>query len=171
MQERIPNIYSFKVKKINGDDQPLSAFRNKVLLVVNTASECGFTPQLKELQQLKEEINHPDFEILGFPTNDFGKQEPLNGLDIATFCEINHGVKFPVFDKIMVRGEFIHPLYQFLSDKKQNSKLNSKPRWNFHKYIINRKGELVDFYFPFTKPLSSKIKKKIQLLLNENANK
>ncbi|MCX3266848.1 glutathione peroxidase [Pedobacter agri] len=171
MQERIPNIYSFKVKKINGDDQPLSAFRNKVLLVVNTASECGFTPQLKELQQLREEINHPDFEILGFPTNDFGKQEPLNGLDIATFCEINHGVKFPVFDKIMVRGEFIHPLYQFLSDKKQNSKLNSKPRWNFHKYIINRKGELVDFYFPFTKPLSSKIKKKIHQLLNENANK
>jgi len=171
MQERIPNIYSFKVKKINGDDQPLSAFRNKVLLVVNTASECGFTPQLKELQQLREEINHPEFEILGFPTNDFGKQEPLNGLDIATFCEINHGVKFPVFDKIMVRGEFIHPLYQFLSDKKQNSKLNSKPRWNFHKYIINRKGELVDFYFPFTKPLSSKIKKKIQQLLNENANK
>jgi len=171
MQDRIPNIYSFKVKKINGDEQPLSAFRNKVLLVVNTASECGFTPQLKELQQLKDEINNPDFEILGFPTNDFGKQEPLNGSDIATFCEINHGVKFPVFDKIMVRGEFTHPLYQFLSDKKQNSKLNSKPRWNFHKYMINRKGELVDFYYPFTKPLSSKIKKKIQQLLNENANK
>lgn len=169
MQESIPNIYPFKVKKINGEEQPLSAYRNKVVLIVNTASECGFTPQLKELQQLKDEINNPDFEILGFPTNDFGKQEPLNGSDIASFCEINHGVKFPVFDKIMVRGAQAHPLYQFLSDKKQNSKLSSKPRWNFHKYIVNRNGELVDYFLPFTKPLSSKIKKKIQQLLNQNA--
>lgn len=169
MQESIPNIYPFKVKKINGEEQPLSAYRNKVVLIVNTASECGFTPQLKELQQLKDEINNPDFEILGFPTNDFGKQEPLNGSDIASFCEVNHGVKFPVFDKIMVRGVHAHPLYQFLSDKKQNSKLSSKPRWNFHKYIVNRNGEVVDFFMPFTKPLSSKIKKKIQQLLNQNA--
>jgi len=169
MQERIPNIYSFKVKKINGEEQPLSAYRNKVILIVNTASECGFTPQLKELQQLKDEINSPDFEILGFPTNDFGKQEPLNGADISSFCEVNHGVKFPVFDKIMVRGAHAHPLYQFLSEKKQNTKLSSKPRWNFHKYIVNRNGELEDYFLPFTKPLSSKIKKKIQLLLNQNA--
>lgn len=167
MQESIPNIYSFKVKKINGEDQPLSAYRNKVILIVNTASECGFTPQLKELQQLKDEINHPDFEILGFPTNDFGKQEPLNGTDIARFCEVKHGVEFPVFDKIMVRGQYAHPLYQFLIDKKQNTRLSSKPRWNFHKYLVNRKGELVDYYLPFTKPLSSKIKRKIQQLLNE----
>ena len=169
MQERIPNIYSFKVKKINGEEQPLSAYRNKVVLIVNTASACGFTPQLKELQQLKDEINSPDFEILGFPTKDFGKQEPLNGSDIASFCEINHGVKFPVFDKIMVRGAHAHPLYQFLSDKKQNSKLSSKPRWNFHKYLLNKNGELEDYFLPFTKPLSSKIKKKIQQLLNQNA--
>jgi len=169
MQESVPNIYPFKVKKINGDEQPLSAYRNKVVLIVNTASECGFTPQLKELQQLKDEINHPDFEILGFPTNDFGKQEPLSGSDISAFCEINHGVKFPVFDKIMVRGAQVHPLYQFLSDKKQNGKLNSKPRWNFHKYLINQHGELVDFFFPFTKPLSSKIKKSIQRLLHQNS--
>jgi glutathione peroxidase len=169
MQERIPNIYSFKVKKINGEEQPLSAYRNKVILIVNTASECGFTPQLKELQQLKDEINSPDFEILGFPTNDFGKQEPLNGAEISSFCEVKHGVKFPVFDKIMVRGAHAHPLYQFLSDKKQNSKLSSKPRWNFHKYIVNKNGELEDYFLPFTKPLSSKIKKKIQQLLNQNA--
>jgi len=166
MQESVPNIYPFKVRKINGEEQPLSAFKNKVILIVNTASECGFTPQLKELQQLKDEINNSDFEILGFPTNDFGKQEPLNGSDISAFCEINHGVKFPVFDKIMVRGAQVHPLYQFLSDKKQNGKLSSKPRWNFHKYLINKNGELVDFFFPFTKPLSSKIKKKVQRLLD-----
>ncbi|QPH39626.1 glutathione peroxidase [Pedobacter endophyticus] len=168
MQESIPNIYSFKVKKINGEDQPLSAYRNKVLLIVNTASECGFTPQLKELQLLRDEIDNPDFEILGFPSNDFGKQEPLNGAEIASFCEVNHGATFPVFDKIMVRGEHAHPLYQFLGDKKQNASLSSKPRWNFHKYLINKKGELVDYYLPFTKPLSSKIKKKIQRLLTED---
>jgi len=169
MQDRIPNIYSFKVKKVNGEEQPLSAYQNKVVLIVNTASECGLTPQLKELQQLKDEINNPDFEILGFPSNDFGKQEPLNGADIASFCEINHGVKFPVFDKIVVRGENAHPLYQFLSDKKQNARLSSKPRWNFHKYIANRNGELEDYFFPFTKPLNPKIKKKIQQLLSQNA--
>ncbi len=169
MQERTPNIYSFKVKKVNGEEQPLSAFQNKVVLIVNTASECGLTPQLKELQQLKDEINSPDFEILGFPANDFGKQEPLEGTDIASFCEINHGVKFPVFDKIIVRGENAHPLYQFLSDKKQNAKLSSKPRWNFHKYLVNKNGELEDYFLPFTKPLNSKIKKKIQQLLNQNA--
>ncbi|WP_443946334.1 glutathione peroxidase [Pedobacter sp. AW1-32] len=169
MQETIPNIYPFKVKKVNGEEQPLSAYRNKVLLIVNTASECGFTPQLKELQQLKEEINHPDFEILGFPSNDFGKQEPLEGSDIQQFCEINYGVEFPVFGKIMVRGAHTHPLYQFLSEKKQNGKLNSKPKWNFHKYLLNRKGELQDFFYPFTKPLNSRIKKNIQRLLNEHA--
>ena len=86
MQESAPNIYSFKVKKINGKEQPLSAYRNKVVLIVNTASECGFTPQLKELQQLKDEINDTDFEILGFPSNDYGKQEPLDGADIPDFC-------------------------------------------------------------------------------------
>ncbi len=168
MSENTPNIYSLQVKKVSGEDHPLSIYRNKVLLIVNTASECGFTPQLKELQQLKDEINNPDFEILAFPTNDFGKQEPLNGADIVNFCESKHGVKFPVFDKIMVRGTYAHPLYQFLSDKKQNGRLTSTPRWNFHKYLINRKGEVQDYFFPFTKPLSSKIKKKIQRLLEDH---
>ncbi len=171
MKENIPNIYSFKVKKINGEYQPLSAYRNKVLLIVNTASECGFTPQLKELQQLKDEIGADHFEILGFPTNDFGKQEPLNGTEISSFCEINHGVQFPVFDKIRVRGAHAHPLYQFLGDKNQNLVLSSLPRWNFHKYLINRKGEVVDYFFPFTKPLSSKIKKKIHRLLIDDLKK
>ncbi|MEH3114725.1 glutathione peroxidase [Pedobacter terrae] len=169
MQDSIPNIYSFKVKKVSGEEQPLSVYQNKVVLIVNTASGCGLTPQLTELQQLKDEINHPDFEILGFPSNDFGKQEPLEGSDITSFCEINHGVKFPVFDKIIVRGENAHPLYQFLSNKKQNAKLSSKPRWNFHKYLVNKNGELEDYFLPITKPLNSKIKKKIQQLLNQNA--
>lgn len=168
MQQAIPNIYNFKVKKVNGYEVSLSAYQDKVLLIVNTASGCGLTPQLSDLQQLKEEINHPDFEILGFPTNDFGKQEPLNGADITSFCEINHGVKFPVFDKIVVRGGETHPLYQFLGSKSLNGKLNSKPRWNFHKYILNKKGEVVDFYYPFTKPLQQKVKHKIHELLSQN---
>lgn len=171
MKENLPNIYSFKVKKVNGEDQPLSTYRNKVLLIVNTASDCGFTPQLKELQQLREEFGDDGFEILGFPSNDFGKQEPLEGNEIKDFCETNHGVKFPIFDKIRIRGEHAHPLYQFLSDKKQNKVLTSHARWNFHKYLVNHKGEVVDYFFSFTKPLSSKVKKQIQRLLNENTKK
>jgi glutathione peroxidase len=166
MTEMNKNIYQFKVKLTNGSNQNLSDYKGKVLLIVNTASVCGFTPQYKELQQLKEEINHPNFEVLAFPSNDFGRQEPLEGLEIANFCEVNYGVKFPVFDKIMVRGEHAHPLYKFLADKKLNGHLTSVPRWNFHKYLINRDGEIVDYFFPFTKPLSSKIKKQAQRLLS-----
>jgi glutathione peroxidase len=169
MAEKLPNIYSFRVKKINGDEVSLSAYKNKVLLIVNTASECGFAPQLKELQQLKDEINSDKFEILGFPTNDFGKQEPLNGSEISSFCELNYGVKFPIFDKIIIRGTHAHPLYKFLRDKKLNGVVTSTPRWNFHKYIINQHGEMVDYFFPITKPLSSRIKKRIQRMLNNES--
>ncbi|TDG36596.1 redoxin domain-containing protein [Pedobacter changchengzhani] len=171
MNQNLPNIYSFQVKKVNGEDQPLSAYRNKVLLIVNIASGCGFAPQLKELQQLRDEFGDDGFEILGFPSNDFGKQEPLEGAEINSFCEINHGVQFPVFDKIRVRGAYAHPLYQFLSDKKQNHVLTSHPRWNFHKFLVNQDGAVEDYFFSFTKPLSSKIKKKIQRLLNSNSKK
>lgn len=167
----LPNIYSFKVKHVDGQEQLLSAYRNKVLLIVNTASECGFTCQFKDLQQLKKEINDDDFEILAFPSNDFGKQEPLNGIEILQFCELNYGVSFPVFEKIFVRGADAHPLYQFLINKKHNSKFDVKPRWNFHKYLINRQGELEDFFYPFTTPLNGKLKKKITRLLAKNTDK
>lgn len=157
-------IYPFEVLKISGDEVSLSAYKNKVLMIVNTASECGFTPQLKDLAALKTEFAGQDFEILAFPSNDFGGQEPLEGDAIATFCE-KYGSNFPVFDKMHVRGAQTHPLYAFFADKKQNGKLNSVPRWNFHKFLINRKGEVVDFYYPFTNPTSSKIRKKIRKLL------
>ncbi|MGY3054091.1 glutathione peroxidase [Pedobacter sp. UYEF25] len=171
MNQTLPNIYSFKVKLIDGQEKPLSAYRDKVLLIVNTASECGFTCQFKDLQQLKKEINNDDFEILAFPSNDFGKQEPLDGIEILNFCERNYGVSFPVFEKIFVRGAHAHPLYQFLISKKQNNKFNVKPRWNFHKYLINRKGELEDFFYPFTTPQNGKLKKKIIRLLAKNTDK
>lgn len=162
-----PTIYPFKAKLLNGKEKTLLDYKGKVLLVVNTASGCGFTPQLKELQELREEFLSAGFEVLGFPSNDFGRQEPLEGDAINQFCEVNFGVQFPIFEKIMVRGNGVHPLYKFLSDKKLNGHLSSTPRWNFHKYLINREGEVVDYFYPFTKPSSSKIKKKIQRLLDD----
>jgi glutathione peroxidase len=158
------SIYQFNVQKISGQDINLADYKNKVLLIVNTASECSFTPQLKDLVALKNEFSGQDFEILSFPSNDFGGQEPLEGDAIATFCE-NYGAYFPIFDKIIVRGPYANPLYKFFADKKQNGKLSSVPRWNFHKFLINREGEVTDFYYPFTNPTSSKIKKKINKLL------
>ncbi len=158
------SIYRFIVQKLNGDEISLSAYANKVLLIVNTASQCSFTPQFKDLVALKNEFAGDDFEILAFPSNDFGGQEPLEGNAITQFCE-TFGTNFPVFDKIRVRGPYADALYQFLADKKQNNVLSSVPRWNFHKFLINRSGIVTDFFYPFTKPTSSKIKKKIARLL------
>ncbi|TKC56580.1 glutathione peroxidase [Pedobacter hiemivivus] len=159
MSDQSKSVHQFKVKLINGTEKKLSDYKNKVLLIVNIASGCGFAPQLKELQELRDELGTERFEILGLPSNDFGRQEPLEGTAISTFCEVNFGVQFPVFEKIMVRGEYAHPLFKFLTQ-------TSTPRWNFHKYLINKDGEVVDYFFPFTKPLSSKVKKKIQRLIN-----
>ena len=163
------SIYQFKVQKLNGEEVSLSDYNNKILLIVNTASQCGFTPQIKELADLKSEFNGKDFDVLAFPSNDFGGQEPLNGSEIAEFCEIQK-VNYPVFDKIRVRGPFAHPLYKFFADKKENGKLSSVPRWNFHKFLINRSGSVVDFFYPFTKPASSKIRKQIARLLSSAGN-
>jgi glutathione peroxidase len=164
MSDNSKSVHQFKVKLINGTEKKLSDYKNKNLLIVNIASGCGFAPQLKELQQLREELKSEDFEVLAFPSNDFGRQEPLEGEAIHSFCELNYGVQFPIFEKIMVRGEQAHPLFKFLGDKKLNGKLTSTPRLNFHKYLVKKKGEVVDYFFPFTKPLSTKVKKKIQRL-------
>ncbi|MBB5395556.1 glutathione peroxidase [Mucilaginibacter sp. AK015] len=158
------NIYSFTVEKLDGEPITLADFSNKVLLIVNTASQCGFTPQLQDLANLKTEFAGEDFEILAFPSNDFGGQEPLEGQEISAFCA-NYGNNFPIFEKIRVRGPYAHPLFKFLADKKENGNINSKPRWNFHKYLIDRNGHVVDFFYPFTKPTTSKVRKRIQRLL------
>jgi glutathione peroxidase len=159
------SIYQFNVKKLNGEEINLSDYKNKVLLIVNTASQCGFTPQLKELADLKTEFAEKNFEILAFPSNDFGGQEPLDGAELAAFCEVQH-VNYPVFEKIRVRGPYADPLYKFFADKKLNGKLNSVPRWNFHKFLVNKSGIVTDFFYPFTKPASSKIRKSINRLLS-----
>jgi glutathione peroxidase len=158
------NIYRFNVQTLDGEEINLSEYQDKVLLIVNTASQCGFTPQLKDLTDLKNEFKDQNFEILAFPSNDFGGQEPLEGKELADFCE-SSGANYPVFEKIRVRGPYAHPLYQFFADKKQNGKLRSVPRWNFHKFLINKAGIVTDFFYPFTKPTSSKIRKKVARLL------
>ena len=158
------NIYQFKVQKINGEEVNLSDYKDKVLLIVNTASQCGFAPQIADLVELKKHFQGQDFEILGFPSNDFGGQEPLNGEELLGYCEVQH-INFPVFDKIRVRGPYAHLLYKYFADKKENGKFNSTPRWNFHKFLINKSGVVTDFFFPFTKPTTSRIKKQITRLL------
>lgn len=158
------SIYQFNVQKLDGEEINLSDYKDKVLLIVNTASQCGFTPQTKELNAIKDEFGAKGFEILAFPSNDFGGQEPLEDNELASFCEIQR-INYPVFDKIRVRGPYAHPLYKFLADKKENGKLSSVPRWNFHKFLIDRSGLVTDFFYPFTKPSSSKIRKRIGRLL------
>ncbi len=160
------SIYRFSVQKLNGEEVNLSDYRNKVLLIVNTASQCGFTPQLKELEALRHEFEGQDFEILAFPSNDFGGQEPLDGISIGKFCKINFGAHFPVFGKMQVKGQDAHPLFKFLSSKKENGRVQSAPKWNFHKYLVDRSGHVQDFFYPFTKPTSAKIRRKISDLLS-----
>ncbi|MFC5282005.1 glutathione peroxidase [Pedobacter alpinus] len=162
------NIYQFKVENNKGETISLENYKGKVLLIVNTASECGFTPQLQQLEQLRKDFGAENFEILAFPSNDFGQQEPLEDEAIGKFCAINYHTHFSIFKKIRVRGEFADPLFKFLAEKKLNGNLNSAPRWNFHKYLINSNGEVVDFFYSFTKPNSARIKKKIQKLIISN---
>lgn len=165
MIEQPQSIHQFKVNLLNGTNVNLDTYKGKVLLIVNIASACGFVAQLQELQELRETYKDRNFEVLAFPSNDFGRQEPLEGEEISNFCQANYGVSFPIFEKMMIRGAHAHPLFKFLADKKLNGSLTSTPRWNFHKYLINQNGELVDYFFPFTKPLASKVKKKILRLL------
>jgi len=159
------SIHNFSVNDIEGNPIPLSNYDGKVLLIVNTASKCGFTPQLEDMEKLYKEFKEEDFEILAFPSNDFKGQEPLNGKEIQEFCVLNYQASYPIFDKIHVVGSKADPLFQFLSDKKQNGKVNSKPKWNFHKYLVDKNGNVVDYYYSLTKPNSNKIKKAIKKLL------
>ena len=160
------NIYKFKVDTLKGEEVSLKNYEGKVLMIVNTASECGFTPQLENLEQLRKDFEGEKFEILAFPSNDFGQQEPLDGDALSKFCVINYHTHFTIFKKMRVRGAYASPLYKFLSDKKLNGRVNASPRWNFHKYLINSKGEVIDYFYPFTKPNSAKVKKAIQKLLS-----
>lgn len=158
-------IYQFEMKDLSGNLVSMSDYKGFVLLIVNTASKCGFTPQLKGLEELHQKYKDQKFAVLGFPSNNFGKQEPLDGAAIGDFCQKNYGVSFPVFEKSDVRGKDANELYQFLSDKSANGKVGASPKWNFFKYLIDREGKVVDSYGSITKPMSNKLSKKIEGLL------
>ncbi|AYA35793.1 glutathione peroxidase [Hymenobacter oligotrophus] len=149
-------VYDFTVTDINGKPVQLSQYKGKKLLIVNTASECGYTPQYKELEELYKK--HSDrVTVLGFPANNFGGQEPGSNEQIAAFCEKNYGVTFPLFGKVSVKGDDTAPLYQFLSDKSKNGYTDEKPTWNFCKYLINEQGQVVGFYPSKVKPMSEEL--------------
>lgn len=158
------SVYDFAVDTINGETKSLRDYEGKVLLIVNTASKCGFTPQYEGLQALYEKYQGKGFEVLGFPCNQFGGQEPGSNEEIAKFCSVNYQVTFPMFTKIDVNGSNAHPLYQYLKSE-QKGVLGSEPiKWNFTKFLIDRSGRVVERFAPSTEPdkLSGTIEKLLQ---------
>jgi glutathione peroxidase len=147
------SIYNFNVKTIDGKEESLSDYKGKVLLIVNVASNCGFTPQYKGLQELYSKYKDKGFEILGFPCNQFGHQEPGTNEEIKNFCSTNYGVTFPIFDKIEVNGDSASPLYKYLKSAKPGF-LNENIKWNFTKFLIDRQGNVVDRFASQTTPES-----------------
>ena len=145
-------IYQFEVEDITGKAFPLSNLQGKKVMIVNTASKCGLTPQYKELEALYQQYKDKDFVIIGFPANNFLKQEPGTNEEIATFCQVNYGVSFPMMSKISVNGKDMHPLYQFLTQKSKNGVMDSKVSWNFQKYLIGKDGHLEKVIDPKTLP-------------------
>jgi glutathione peroxidase len=185
-RSKMMSIYDFKVKSIDGDDVSFKDYEGKVLIIVNTASKCGFTPQYEDLQKLYEKYNDKGLEILGFPSNQFKEQEPGDSKEIKNFCQINYGVTFPLFEKIDVRGETAHPLFQYLtqrapfkaldenhpigkilikmlSESSQDYFGDDSIKWNFTKFLIDRSGNVVGRFEPTTSP--SKMEADIEKLL------
>jgi glutathione peroxidase len=150
-------FYDFTVKDINGKDYPLSQLKGKKVLVVNTASKCGHTPQYEGLQELYEKYGADDFMIIGFPANNFLKQEQGSNEEIASFCSINYGVTFPMMSKISVKGDDQHSLYKWLTSESDNGLEDSKVSWNFQKYMIDEDGQLVGHFSPKTKPANEEL--------------
>ena len=145
------SFYDYSAKLNNGKTRKLEDYRGKVLLVVNTASQCGFTPQYKGLQELYARYKKQGFEVLGFPCDQFGHQEPGGDDEIRSFCELNYGVDFPLFSKIEVNGQNAHPIYKFLKSEK-GGLLGDSIKWNFTKFLIDKQGNVVDRYAPMTLP-------------------
>lgn len=151
------SFYDFTVKDITGNDFAFSQLKGKKVMIVNTASKCGLTPQYEDLEKLYSEYNHKNFVIIGFPANNFMRQEPGTNEEIAEFCEKNYGVSFPMMSKISVKGDDMHPLYQWLTSKEKNGVLDSDVKWNFQKYLIDEEGNLTEVISPKTKPYDEEI--------------
>ena len=157
------NFYAITCQRITGEKQALSTYQNKVLLIVNTASKCGFTPQFQGLEMLYRQYQAQGFEVLGFPCNQFGSQDPGSNEDIQHFCEVNYGVSFPMFAKIEVNGPETHPLYQYLKNQAPGLMGSEAIKWNFTKFLVDQSGKVQDRFAPTTKP--EEIETAIQVLL------
>lgn len=157
-------FYQFKAKSIQGKETGMDSYKGKVILVVNTASKCGFTPQYAGLEVLYQKYKEKDFVIVGFPCNQFGKQEPGNEKEIMDGCLVNYGVTFPMFSKVDVNGTDTHPIFVYLK-KKLGGWFGSRIKWNFTKFLIDSKGNPVKRFSPATVPV--KLEKDIELLLNK----
>jgi len=158
----MPDIYDFTAKSLAGEDVPLKRYEGQVLLIVNTASACGFTPQYKGLQELHEALSPRGFAVLAFPCNQFGAQEPGDARQIQNFCETNYAVTFPMFAKIDVNGSHAHPLYAYLT-RERFGLLGPSIKWNFTKFLVDRSGKVVARHAPTTRPEA--LRKEIEALL------
>jgi glutathione peroxidase len=150
-EEGSMSVYDFSAKLISGREKKLCDYEGKVLLIVNTASKCGFTPQYAGLQGLYAKFQKRGFELLAFPCDQFGHQEPGTNHEITSFCEVNYGIEFPLFSKIEVNGKNAHPLYEFLKSQKRGL-LGDSIKWNFTKFLLDRKGNVVERYAPMITP-------------------
>jgi glutathione peroxidase len=157
------SIYDFKARTLEGKEISLSKYKGDVILIVNTASKCGFTPQYAELEDLYKKYSGKGLKILGFPCNQFGNQEPGNSKNIASFCQTNYGVDFPMFEKIDVNGQNAHPLYKYLTKEAPGVLGTQSIKWNFTKFLVDRKGNILQRYAPSTNPkeITSDIQKQL----------
>jgi glutathione peroxidase len=151
------SFYDFKVKDIDGKDFDLSSLKGKKVLVVNTASKCGYTPQYEQLESIYRNYGNEKFTVIAFPANNFGNQEPGTDAEVEEFCKKNYGVSFPIMSKISVKGNDMHPLYKWLTSKSENGVMDSEVKWNFQKYLIDENGKLVNVYESKVKPDDEKI--------------
>jgi glutathione peroxidase len=154
---QITSFYDFKVKTLDGQVFDFSTLKGKRVMIVNTASKCGYTPQYKDLEELYNQFGGKDFVIIGFPANNFAGQEPGTASEIRKFCTENYGVTFPMMEKISVKGDDMHPLYQWLTSKSKNGVMDSEVKWNFQKYLIDENGKLQDVIYSKEKPNSEKV--------------
>jgi len=161
--QSLNSLHSFTLNDIEGNPVGLDRFKGKKLLIVNTASECGFTPQYKDLEELNRQYKDKGLVILGFPCNDFGIQEPGSHDEISTFCKQQYGVTFLLMEKVSVKGENIHPLYKWLTTRALNGKMNTSVKWNFQKYMVDERGQLVGKVAPWRRPGCRKIRRWLDL--------
>ena len=159
------DIYEFEVQKITGDKARLGSYENQVMLIVNTASKCGFTPQYEGLEALYKKYKDQGLVVLGFPCNQFGRQEPGSESDIEEFCQLNYGVSFPMFTKIDVNGDDADPLFTYLKKSKKGILGSENIKWNFTKFLVNRDGNVIARFAPTVKPKD--LEKDIESLLQE----